>query len=801
MNFAAAAGLQRDSAGRSEDSTIMTSAIGGCKIGASYRRHTRVRILAVVLVLCLSCGMIVQPSHGIPEVCGGVNPLKFDGIAAVGSQEDAEHSLGVKLNLASLELIHIYCTLQIGNVTYAPGLCPGRGLQPGLRNSKWGPIPLAFAYGKPGSFARVLISLKAPVRQLSLGVLSSEKEAWRAVDNQTFRLALINRSWSLPCWSASTIKERKSLLHRVINVTLTDILHKVNKTTKWLPGSIFVRGGTGPKAWPYPFHSAFIYEECENPAEQVSLSNLSYTVCSRWNEVTIPFSGLDTALIHTMNVLLAIAAFMIFVLCWPWLHGAWYNRVMKFCRRPYKASPDSPFFEVRNTSQRLSSSTERVFYIRDEDYPEQLKVKWLLVSRRNLDIAHRILPLGKNNNQNIRLLNQFSSLLPLGALGVLAVVWLLLIVGINLRSVYMFGQPFDSAPQLWSPCSQSGYTNFIIISTVLNVICVLTILAVSLHDLIAKGHTVKRGWNGHLHRQHPWIWWPVFTLSFALAVAFPIVALPVFITVIIIVGYTVIGLAVFQFTLILGLGTFLKLFIFNILRIRRFDSTILGDIDACKIATDIASRDLSNSFLNEITNQLARNFENTRKEKPPSSTDPGNDRKQSLTDTGFVDKTGFCTSRAFLLLCLQSGIVSCAQTWDSVDAHPVPGDANDPIYATIWALLVMKVWKRLRRFLVLVAVKAIVALAAFVTIEVIVTDIGKLTPLARFSGLIVPGIVLLQALCHFFLASPSHDRAVHELVLRSKGLHLKLLEKIGNSLDLDQDGGAILLEGNGNIND
>ena len=151
-------------------------------------------VITFLFVIALFSGIgsaRATESYHLPGVCQGKNPIRYLGISKpVGTPHAAEHSLGLKLNNADLEIIRVYCTLRIGNTTYAPGECPGGG-QRSVDDLSNGTAHLAYVFSRDTMYANTYLSIQAPIRYYSLS-LFSRNVAWRASENQTLELEIAN---------------------------------------------------------------------------------------------------------------------------------------------------------------------------------------------------------------------------------------------------------------------------------------------------------------------------------------------------------------------------------------------------------------------------------------------------------------------------------------------------------------------------------------------------------------------------------------------------------------------------------
>lgn len=747
--------------------------------------------------------------YEIPEICTGENPVRYLGIATTRGREAAEQSLGRKLYDADLEMISIYATLQLGNVTYAPGHCPGQGYQAVSSSpSQNSSVSLAYVYAKPGSFSRTFLSLQAPARQLSLGSLS-KRVAWRANDEQTLRFEVPDDQFSLQCWQASGPRQRQAFIHRLLNITLSDIAQAARPHTfKWLTGTIFVRGQAISGLWPFSFGGTFFYIECDQsflPVDVLNSSTLNFTACSQWTKVSSSVSWLPSSAALVLNVCFAIACFIVFFYSWPWLNGKWYRDLFTKYRPTFTSCAK---FEVRNImSGRHSRDGSRTYFIRDFKYPEQLKVGFLTFTPKILEVADDILKSNTQEKTFNRALKKARGYHP----QFLLVCFLLLsILGAlfgNVAIGAMLDQRFDSTSNLWSPCTMHGFSIYVIICTCIVVSVIVPLLLTYLYDrhrlqendglsFKEKQALIKRGYQHQPNDDDASTicrYWLTVIASFALSLLVPLFFMPVLANIVLSAGFLTAGLAVYYTSVLLTFAAFFKVVLVDIFSLYDLNRILCPNIALCKEACDTASLELSQEAISYQSSKLCHGTDEHDGVVGPLLRGAEGILGPSA-HTGLVAKLDACSTRAFLLLCSRFGIVSWVPERDE-KGNCIPKSKHDQVYRKIWALLVVRIFRRLRQFMLRATLKTIGMLTVFILAEYLLLNVGELAKAGFWSSVILPGVVLLQTL-YKGLTTKTTDlcSAKAELVVEAKRLLVLLVTKLGEELKANSGTGAVKLD-------
>ena len=577
----------------------------------------------------------------IPTVCRGQNPVVYVGIAGViGTQRDSEHSLGLKLNNADLEIIRVYCTLRIGNTTYAPGECPGGG-QRSVDDLSNGTAHLAYVFSRDTMYANTYLSIQAPIRYYSLGLLS-RNVAWRASENQTLELEIANDDENQQCWMESNEHQRKALIHWRVQRTLRDLAHLANRSLSHLEGSVLIRVDSQMAVfglWPFPFGKDFIYEACKRSLLPIdvsleNISSLNYTFCSHWadrekeKELFFP-RDLSTV----FNFVFSLACCMAFYQLWPWLGGRWFHHLSSYMRRTYPRPNKSTVnrFQARNSST-VPGSTKRE-YKRNGRYPRELSAGYLLQfpDDRDPTMSHAQV------SPTIRRLKRIMRL-PYGGGPVCYIIGLLLVVLalgvlVNIWASLYFGQAYDSRAQLWSRCSKHQHsfylsgacTMLVAMSMVLVAMCSINyyqpkpdsdneLRMASATDTTSKETSCNNGRNAGANaptRTRPLAKWITvdgdclkMAVSIFLMLVSPLVVLPFLANLLLVISFTLTGLVAYYHTSLLSALSIIKILLVDIVKITGVNEAVCPGIARCKRACDTAARQLEEELLAESSHAL-----------------------------------------------------------------------------------------------------------------------------------------------------------------------------------------------------
>ena len=797
-------------------------------------RHLIVVLVGVVFWTGLVCFAQQSEDYEIPDVCDGLSPLLYLGIDTAGTQRVAEYTLAEKLNDPGKEVIQIYCTLIVDNQTYAPGQCPG---QPQLSSHTMpgSTVSLSYIYGRPGTFAPIYLAIRAPTRYYSLGILS-QKVAWKSDDNQTLSLALANDTRSRNCWQASNTHQRTAFIHRLLNRTLSGMLHRVNRTAQWLDGVLYSRGRSTNNwlgNWPFPFGRSYYYKSCDVTflPLNVSLDNsslLNYTLCSEWKALSASYTQIPFDLAIVLNLFFGYVCFAIFFYTWPYLHGKWYNGAVKALRSRFPGLHAERYFEVRNAFRAANLGVNSC-WVRDGAFPKELQ------AARLLQIPHLHVMIENTLNRNAgywRLLSRrildgltvFNHLFFLLAFAVLVIGSLLYL---NVGVVMVFDQPYDSVSQLWSPCSPHSLSVYAIICAGFVLATAVVLLAFFWHDYRQSARH-KRGLYGLEHvtdaaRKRRLVFG--FVVSIFAGIAFSVVLMPLIANMVMICGFTLIGLAIYHASGLALLLAFVKLVLFDIMKLHGLDEALSPSIALCKRALDIASRELEEAALADCASEMWSAARNP--DAPPVAPKIKNliglttktqdnydhhDGKSYQTGTTMSSGSGSgitrldeCTTRAFLLLCKRYNVVTMYTKKNTFDAsspaaysndwdeHHVPPDENDPVYRRVWALLALDIIEKFRRHILQSTVAVVAMMVILAMLQLILVHIGDLTHASNWTEFILPGLIFVQGTYQELRRRWKRQAAPEkELVIDAKCLLLLLVATIGDKMIIGQ--GSISLE-------
>lgn len=780
----------------------------------TFRRSTTA-LLGMVILLSLFWNVCQSTEdYEIPEVCDGDNPLQYLGVADATDQRRAEYNLGMKLADDGLDVIHVYCLLEHGTTVYAPGQCPADGRVPS--GSMPGQhAPLAYAFGRNGTFGQTYVSIRAPVRYYSLGTLS-EKVAWRQ-DGQTLRLAIGEDKRSRECWNASNAHQRTAFIHHRLNQTLTELLRRVNRQSQGLVGTLFPRDYAQNKdwlnSWPFAFGSNYIYRRCDVTflPPDVSLDNasdLNYTLCSEWQEVDHKMFIHGTSIAIILNCFWGLVFCASFFLSWPWLHGKYYLIFLDSIHQKFPKVEEHSEFRLRTYWFKRGKGVP-CSSARNGSFPRELSIRWLLTSRGLRAKLEKILDSNYKWQWQItqRLLDNLVVVNPFYPSVFFVIVFLVLVLYLNAGVNTFFSQPYDSELMVWSPCSSASRSIYVIV-------CAAVTFAISFFFMITlcrdyRGKKApKRGIFHYKKRLRKYKnsvrgMWLRFLPSLVLNFTIPVVCMPLGANLIMVCGITFLGALVYHRSVLALIIAGGKLILFDVMKLGCMNSALSPNIAACKNAIDQASMELEASAIAECSDNMWKTartassedmgMQEVRRQHAPTMSVIGKfktinsyyselDSDEETTDgtistqtlqSSLLRKLDACSTRAFLLLCLHHNVVftrplhdtstdgfssmSPVKTrfknpvWDTDSS--IPSEPEDCIYRTTWALLVEQILTRFLHHISYVIILIVAVSGLLFTLQVIIVHIGELTNTSQWAEFLLPAVVFLQSLYQKYTAS------------------------------------------------
>ena len=779
-------------------------------------------VITFLFVLALFSGIgsaRATESYDLPGVCQGENPIRYLGISKpVGTSRAAEHSLGLKLNNADLEIIRVYCTLRIGNATYAPGECPGGG-QRSVDDLSNGTAHLAYVFSRDTMYANTYLSIQAPIRYYSLS-LFSRNVAWRASENQTLELKIANDDGSQQCWMESNEHQRKALIHWRVQRTLRDLAHLTNRSLSHLEGTVLIRVDAPKSAfslWPFPFGKEYTYQACQRSyfPLNVSLENMSslnYTFCSHWQDIDDTTFIYNEVLQMIMSVIGAITCSTVFFNIWPLLSGHWYYATLHIFRtafpRPQVHRGGVMRFQVNNVSKSLSSCCE--YYHRNGSFPKELSVGYLLQFPDKFDPSIHS-PMDTKHKVAIKramtLLRFLFHAGPFPYIILLLVLLLVACVLVCLWASFHFGQPYDSRSYLWSRCTHFQHNFYLAGSVATMSVLFLILLFKFIVDFFSRSTvTFAHQYSMNIDRM-PDIFEQACGKSFLhekiatwaslmMMLAAPLVFMPVLANLLLVIGFSVAGIVTYHPTTLLSTIAIVKILLFDVARIGRVNETICPDIADCKVACDAAARQVEEEILTQGAEGLANETEcdvSTCVRMFGFSAGESNAETEARHKS-LVTRLNSCLTRAFLLLCTSS----LAHVFDGnvdMDRHLLqhitvcksnctkpnrfqcesPFSCTEAHYGHIRDCLHRKAIERFYRYFFF-TLSAIIANATMLfTLEQLIRHISGLANFSSWTELILPGFIALQTLAQYVRSRSRRiedDR--YELLVEAKRILLLL---------------------------
>ena len=256
-------------------------------------KFLRYLVLAQYFLLVLCCCTLCDKSAPQQNIENPLEVIDFgDGMTP---NIEVKAKLGRILNQAQVQTVFFACSLLWNETTYLPipRNC-SKGNISSIEHMPGGKPSLYFVYGRPGDFTRTFLRLPAPNRYFSLGTLGSRV---RYLDNKmTINLRVRSDNASEETLACSNADRRKSFIHKQVNITLTEALKRVNFSTGWLNGSIYIstsdiqnESQTAGLGFPLVFGKVYRFQECDrsllplNATLRDAYANrYNYTVCSSW---------------------------------------------------------------------------------------------------------------------------------------------------------------------------------------------------------------------------------------------------------------------------------------------------------------------------------------------------------------------------------------------------------------------------------------------------------------------------------------------------------------------------------------
>ena len=798
--------------------------------GMEVGRTTPVCLVALSAIILGLPSSAQEAEYEIPSICEGMNPVQYLGIDADGLQMEAESSLGAKLKNEKVEIIRIYCTLDVENATFAPGGCPGRGQLP-ISEMENGTANLVYYYTRNTPYAQAYIQIQAPTHYYSSGTLSSMVE-WKASNNQTLRLAVSDDPQSRDCWMSSSDHQRKAFIHRLVNRTLTRILRTSNRDAGFLDGTLYIREpglDTAFSRWPFPFGKEYIFESCQTSLIPLSVSldnssSLNYTVCSHWASESTILNWFTPQVALMLNIFYSYVCCMAFLFLWPWLYGSLYEIARRKIQEAFPWPNPRAFkkFQVRG-SQRGSSRKSRKFF-KGGQFPKELTVGYLLRAETIKTSQEK----WTRENWTRKLIRLPYTLNPIWYMVLLGSFFVIFIVYVNVGASYLAGQRYDSKANLWSPCTHSGISVYIIVVSGL-----VFILVFGLIILLARDYKILRPDSESGHVQKP----PNrglqslkkasisarsvvrVVVSILVLISLPIIIMPFVANLVLIFGFTIIGLFAFYRIYLLATLAVAKIVIFDLLKATRLNESINPKVSICKRAVDEAANQLEAEILSESAVSLMQ------ASNPDDSTvgelhnhfgalfgaPRDRERKSILT------KINASLTRAFLLLCVYAQVAPGPQRRP---AAPPPrsqetdrrkpgvrpqltsmktelallaekpkgegtdggsGDHPDQLYSDIRHELVKGILKSFDQYFYSAIGGILTWVGVLLVLELILVHISELTSTSGWIELLLAASIFLQSIAQSLKTLGKHQDSKGELVLQAKTILLLLATELDDA--------------------
>eukprot|EP00117_Sycon_ciliatum_P010540 scpid22612/ scgid12407/ len=549
-------------------------------------------LLLVLLAFCSSQG---ECAYSIPYVCDGINPLDSHGIKteskALNRRIVAEASLGEKLADPELEMVHIYCILNVNNVTYVPGYCPGSGRKAAyeLKDGSGETLPLAFVYGRNADYTETFLDIFAPTRYYSLSSLT-KKVAWKAEDGQTLNFSLATDRRSQDCWQQSTSDQRLSFILRLVNRTLTSSWRRVTRG-QWLPGNIYTRETSEKRkglGWPYPYGFIHRYTKCDNAylpddIEYDDSSLLNFSMCSHWKPVERGaraendlWRGVNYACLPVIYVL---AIYIIFCVVFPGRIEQWLNGDENFKSGPKRTldtDDDKPDFPNEDFMPTF-----------DGTYPRALSVLYLASEKK----------------KHTRCLNCCGWICMLVIPVSLVIATLAFAIWINIGEGLEHGQAYDTIRPLLFDCglSRRSFSITVQASFVLLICIAFAFRHLVKADIPALG---QFWWFAHCFKYLRYIAVPMAAVAL-----FGVVNVPSFLlNILVIFTFILIGAAINYTYYLLGFVVIVAVGLFEVFNVGRFNETLGADIALYKRACDRAYAELHSLAGSQCAQEMLRVF-------------------------------------------------------------------------------------------------------------------------------------------------------------------------------------------------
>ena len=801
-------------------------------------------ILASLSLFLVAAVPIIVPcradleNYQIPASCRGVNPVVYLGIDTNGSQQEAEKSLGNKLNNPDdLDIIGIYCVLSIDDNIFAPGQCPREMAAEEMNNDT---VSLAYVFSRPTTYAEAYLRIQAPIHYYSLGTLS-KKVALRASENQTLRLMVANLSESRECWEASSKHQRNAFIHRLLNKTLSRMLYQVNRSAAYLQGTISIRekGDTTVFGrWPFPFGTEYVFESCQTSLIPLSVSlenawSLNYTICSHWSDAMHSRSLFTKNLAILFNIFFSYVCCLGFVYLWPWLSGKSYKIARQMLHRafPRPKAEKVTCFQATNISNATAVIPK---FFRNGAYPRELSIGYIL----RAESLKKATDKWTLKSLPTRIAKIPFRLPPVYYAVTLLLVAMCILVYVNVWFPMHTEQRFDSKQYLWSSCSDPTSSNFLIASLIIMVLLVGLLVGVCGRDYYTGDYSginidvesgqvadpTLRQWS-IIEAAASFGKFIKITLSVLLLVAMPLVALPLLANLLMVSGFTLVGLLTFYRTRFLSAIAIGKIILFDILRVDCLSQNISPRIYACKRAVDEAARSLEGKIISASTSRLgyaARAYDASAAELHAEFHKLFG-VSQSTSGASVQDKINASMTRAFLLLCVYSQASTIPKCFLALRRNLVSEDRQLPgfeslrtylavlssrafddgtiggekrkqrLYTAIRNEIVAGILERFDRF-VNFAIAGVIGWVGFLLmLEVILYHIGELTSTSSWLELLIPGSILLQSLVGSVMArSHRFVDSESELILEAQSILLLLATQLDDTDSLG-DGSVIVL--------
>ena len=792
----------------------------------------RIKFVCLVALAAIIRGLpssALEAEYEIPSVCEGINPVQYLGIDADGLQMEAESSLGAKLKKTSVEIIRIYCTLEVENATFAPGDCPGKGQLP-ISKMENGTANLVYYYTRNTPYAQAYIQIQAPTHYYSSGTLSSMVE-WKASDNQTLRLSISDDPQSRICWLSSSDHQRKAFIHRLVNRTLTRILRTANRDAGFLDGILYIREpgfDTAFSRWPFPFGREYIFESCQTSLIPLSVSlenssSLNYTVCSHWASEATILNWFTPQVALMLNIFYSYVCCMAFLFVWPWLYGSLYETARLKIQEafPWPNPRAIKKFQVRG-SQRGNSRKSRKFF-KGGQFPKELTVGYLLRAETVKTAEEK----WTRENWTRKLIRLPYTLNPIWYMVVLGSLFIIFIVYVNVGASYLAGQRYDSKANLWSPCTHSGISVYIIAASGL-----VFFLVFGLIILLARDYKILRPDTESGHVQKP----PNRGLqslkkvtisarsvvrvivSILVLISLPLVVMPFVANLVLIFGFTLIGLFAFYRIYLLAALAVAKIVIFDLLKATRLNESINPKVSVCKSAVDEAACQLEAEILSESAVSLmqASNPDDSKVDELHNHFGALFGAPRDRQHKSILTKINASLTRAFLLLCVYAQVAPGPQRRQPVpqqsqqtkDGKPGTrpqlismntelallaekpkgkgadsgsGDHPDQLYSDIRHELVKGILKSFDRYFYSAIGGILTWLGVLLVLELILVHISELTSTSGWIELFLAASIFLQSITERLKTLGKNQDSKGELVLQAKTILLLLATELDDA--------------------